>query len=104
MTQDEFKTVVNEMFTQCCDLLSVKEKEYSDGKDRLVQFKNSGILLYKGPIEALAGMMVKHTTKLYSMLDDDFGTHTREAWEEVLNDHTNYLFLLKAMLIDEGAI
>ena len=104
MTSEDFKTIVSEMHTQCCDLLSLKEKDYSDGKDRLIQFKMAATLRGENPIDSLAGMMVKHTTKLYMMLDVDFGSYDREQWEEVLNDHANYLFLLKALLIEEGQI
>ena len=104
MTPEKFREVVNEMYIQCCDLLNLKEKDYSYGKDRLIQFKTAAALRGESPVDSLAGMMVKHTTKLYTMLDDDFEVHTREQWEEVLNDHSNYLFLLKATLIDEGQI
>lgn len=106
MKTEEFKEIVQEAFTQCCDLLTIKEKDYSDGKDRLVQFKRAAALAGVTPVEACAGMMAKHTTKLYTMLEDMRGgeTFTREQFEETLNDHTNYLFLLKAILIDEGDI
>ena len=104
MTPEKFKEIVSEMHTQCCDLLNLKERDYSDGKDRLVQFRTAAALRGESPVDSLAGMMVKHTTKLYMMLDNDFEAHDREAWEEVLNDHTNYLFLLKALLIDEDQI
>ena len=107
MEQTRFKEIVNEMFTQCCDLLNIKEQEYSDGKDRLVQFKLAGELSQTTMLLALRGMMIKHTTKLYFMLREiemtgqDF---TRSQWEEVLNDHANYLFLLKAVLYEGGYI
>ena len=104
MNSEQFKEVVVEMVTQCHDLLNLKEQYYSDGQDRLVQFKTAAQLRGITPTDALAGMMVKHTTKLYQMLQDEFGKHTQTEWEEVLNDHVNYHFLLKALLIDEGAI
>lgn len=104
MKIDKFKEIVQEMFDQCFELLNLKERDYSDGVDRLIQFKTAAILKGESPIDSLSGMMVKHTTKLYMMLDNDFGARDKDQWEEVLNDHVNYLFLLKALLIDEGAI
>jgi len=106
MTPEKFKETVNEMFTQCCDLLSLKEKDYSDGKDRLIQFKKAASLKGETPLDSLAGMMAKHTTKLYTMLEDSRNEElfSEKQWEEVLNDHTNYLFLLKAVLVEEGLI
>jgi len=106
MTPEKFKEEVNEMFTECCDLLSIKEKDYSDGKDRLIQFKQAAALKQEQALDALAGMMAKHTTKLYTMLADCRGGEMFEEkqWKEVIYDHVNYLFLLKALLTDEGLI
>jgi len=109
MTPEKFKEVVNEMFTECCDLLSLKEKDYSDGRDRLIQFKEAAALKQEQPLDALVGMMAKHTTKLYTMLSASrqgelFVQYDENQWKEVIYDHINYLFLLKALLIDERLI
>ena len=106
MKPEKFVEVLNEMQIQCVELLGKKEEEYSDGKDRLVQFKQVASLRGTSPLEAVAGMMAKHTTKLYTMIGDETAgkIHGQEAWEEVLNDHSNYLTLTKAVLIDEGSI
>ena len=106
MTPETFRVAVSEMHTQCCDLLNLKEKDYSDGKDRLLQFKQAAGLKGESPVDSLSGMMVKHTTKLYTMLSDtkNGNMFNEKQWEEILNDHSNYLFLLKAVLIEEGLI
>ena len=106
MTPEKFTDILNEMQSQCIKLLSQKEEEYSDGVDRLIQFKQAAALRGVSTLEALSGMMVKHTTKLYSMIsaEDKSKVHGADAWEEVLNDHANYLTLTKAVLIDEGMI
>ena len=104
MKNEQFAEIVDQMYVQCTELLDVKEKQYSDGVDRLIQFKTAANLAGHSPVNALAGMMIKHTTKLYTMLGDGFGKHNVEQWEETLNDHVNYLFLLKAVLIEEGEI
>lgn len=106
MTPTKFNEVLEEMQIQCGSVLMAKEEEYSDGSDRLIQFKQVAALRGSSQLEACAGMMAKHTTKLYMMIgaEDRGKVHGQDAWEEVLNDHINYLTLLKAVLIDEGSI
>lgn len=106
MTPEKFTDILSKMQSQCIKLLAIKEEEYSDGKDRLIQFKQAAALRGVTPLEACSGMMVKHTTKLYTMIsaEDKGKVHGQDAWEEILNDHSNYLTLLKAVLIDEGSI
>lgn len=100
MDAEQFKGIVNEQFTMCCDMLRVKETLYSDGRDRLIQFKRAADLMGVTLVTALAGMMVKHTTKLYQMVDE--GCSDRDQWDETLTDHINYLFLLRAVLAEIG--
>ena len=106
MKTETFSTIVSETMSQCDTLLGVKEGEYSDGKDRLVQFKTAAALKGENPVEALTGMMVKHDTKLYLMLKELTGgkSFTAAQFDEVMNDKHNYLYLLKALLVDEGDI
>lgn len=102
MKPERFKELVNEQFTLCCDLLRVKEIDYSDGVDRLIQFKTAAGLRQTTAIDALAGMMVKHTTKLYQMITDTLSgvVFSQHQWDETLSDSINYLFLLRAVVED----
>ncbi len=104
MNKEKFGEIVDDVFTQCQELLNKKGVEYYNcERGRLVEFKAAAALRNETPRESLAGMMVKHTVKLYSMIDD--GNNLGLAkWEEIINDHINYLILLKAILIDEGDI
>lgn len=106
MTNNDFMELVESNHEGRVSVLAKKEKEYSEGVDRLDQFKRAAALKGGDSVTALTGMMIKHTTKLYSML----GAHangvsfTQEQWYEVLHDHMNYHDLLIGCLLDEGAI
>lgn len=107
MKPEDFKDIVTNMYDKCLDLLYLKEKDYSDGKDRLIQFKNAAKLTDLDTLYSLRGMMVKHTTKLYQMLNDHGFMHerfTEAQWDEIICDQINYLYLLKAVLVDENLI
>lgn len=104
MNQEKFNEIVEEIFDQCKEILNKKGVEYYNfEKCRLNEFKAAAALRSETPREALAGMMIKHTVKLYSMIDD-MNNLGLAKWEEVINDHINYLILLKAILVDEGDI
>jgi hypothetical protein len=51
--------------------------------------------------EAVAGMMVKHTVSIFTMVKDG-KPHPEAKWDEKITDHIVWLILLKAALI-EGA-
>ncbi len=103
MLSEEFKDLVRYQFTRCRKVLTQREQIYGDNYDRLIQFKQAGQLMDIPPIQALAGMLSKHTTHLYDMLFDP-NERPKEEWEEVITDHINYLVLLRALLEDEGMI
>lgn len=100
MSNEEFNTIVDEQLGHCYELLCKKGLEYdSDTNDRLHSFKVAAKLQNEAPVEALAGMMAKHTVSIYDLI------HARSSdltiWTEKITDHINYLLLLKAMLMDE---
>ena len=100
MTPKEFNSLVTNVQTECLKVLYEKEKQYGSKEDRLIQFKVAAGLTNKSQVQALGGMMAKHTTKLYMMMDDTSGFMDTEAWDEVITDHINYLYLLKGVLED----
>ena len=101
MKPDDFMKLIDKIFADCKALLVVKEMEYSEGVDRLDQFKK-GIHFTGLPAHrVLAGMMLKHTTSIYDMLRDEDTTEYRmDKWEEKIYDHINYLCLLMGILED----
>jgi len=105
MNLEKFNEIIDEVFSQCKTLLTKKGDEYTGKEDRLEQFKIAATIKRETPLESLSGMMIKHTTKLYGKIGDYPGIISNvDEWEEVINDHINYLILLKAVLIDEGDI
>jgi len=104
MDKQKFAEVLAETVGKSKELLGVKGEQYAeteDDSDRLIQFRMAASLRQTSEEDALAGMMVKHTTKLYFMLsqfccgDKDFSL---AEWDEVVIDHINYLILLRALL------
>lgn len=99
MNQQDFEHSIEKQFMKCKRMLNKKAEYYhSTGTDRLCQFKAAAKLQKISQQAALGGMMVKHTTKLYDIID--FGASEKE-WNEVITDHIDYLFLLNAILEEE---
>ena len=101
MNYNDFDNLLEIQFTNCKSILDRKAKEYAPDVygDRLEAFKRAAAMLKKTPIQALVGQMSKHTISLFEMAErqcDDL-----ELWNEKIGDSINYLFLLKALLIDE---
>ena len=51
---------------------------------------------------ALVGMMAKHIVSLYDMCYAKNTSFTKELWDEKITDSLNYLFLLAAIIKEEG--
>lgn len=104
MTQDNFKNAISEQVQRSLDLLISKGKEY-DGNhgDRLLSFKVAGALAGKGQVQALAGMMAKHTVSIYDMCENPMA-YSNEKWNEKITDHINYLLILRAMIAEDREV
>lgn len=101
MTNEQFQNELEKAFLRSKALLNKKEKEYSDGKDRLCQFKQVGALNDVAPTDALWGMVSKHISSLATMVKDP-SSYNLKQWREKLTDARNYTFLLDALLVDLG--
>lgn len=102
MKNAEFIEIVREQIQTCLDILDVKRDDY-DGveADRFNAFKRAAMLQNESPIRALGGMMAKHTTSIYDMIEG--GQYSMEKWTEKITDHINYLLLLKALVKEESS-
>lgn len=101
MTNQEFNEIAEKQIAKCMDLLGLKGNEYdTDSNDRLHVFKVAAKLQHESPMQALAGMMVKHTVSIYDMCAE--GEHSIGKWEEKISDSINYLLLLKAMVVENA--
>ena len=100
MTHEAFERVLQEQLSLCTDILCKKSKEYSSQEDKLHNFKNAAGLQGVTQIQALSGMMAKHTISIYDMCMSDKAFPV-ELWEEKITDSINYLLLLKAAVVEE---
>jgi hypothetical protein len=104
MNHEEFiRDVVQPQFSKCLSVLGKKRKYRDTTGDRLVQFRIGAALRSSTSHQALAGMMSKHSTQLYTMIEADAKGEPidKKEWEEVITDHINYLLLLKAIIQEE---
>jgi len=99
MKTEQFNSIIEEQQKRCTDILITKAKEYAT-EDRLHNFKVAAVLQMTTPINALAGMMAKHTVSIYDMCRSG-QTYSEEMWNEKITDHINYLLLLKALTVEE---
>lgn len=104
MNNADFSKVVDKQLELCRSLLCKKGKEYdSDTGDRFHSFKVAAALQKETAMQALAGMLAKHTVSIYDLIHD--GSHDLAVWDEKITDHINYLLLLKGLIMDEiGAL
>lgn len=101
MTNEEFQLHLRDAFLRSQRLLMKKEKEYSEGQDRLDQFKKVGAMNNIEPTEALWGMVSKHITSIATMVKSPT-MYNLKQWREKVTDLRNYTFLLDALLVDLG--
>ena len=99
MTNTQFLFHIQSSFDRRLALLNKKEKEYSNGKDRLEQFHRAGAVQNIKPTEALLGMATKHFTSITDMAKDP-SNFTSQQWNEKLDDMRNYMDLLDALVED----
>lgn len=101
MQHETFVEIFENQVNTCREVLVNKGQEYG-AVDRLHNFRQAAHLEGVPLKTALAGMMAKHTVSVYDMCmtEDDYAP---ELWDEKITDHLNYLFLLKAVLMEEEA-
>ena len=99
MNAEQFNKVFAETFGMSSSVLVQKADEYADDVDRLRNFKMSAHLQECSPIEALAGILSKHTISVYDlMLSSEIAPLAK--WDEKIIDHINYLILLRALVVE----
>lgn len=100
MNNADFNKVVEQQLDLCQSLLCRKGEEYDRGvDDRFHSFKVAAVLQGETPMQALAGMLAKHTVSIYDLIKE--GNHDLTIWDEKITDHINYLLLLKGLIMDE---
>ncbi len=100
MKADRFNAVLADQIERIEEILKSKAGEYADDADRLHNFRVTAMLQGITPMEALGGMMAKHTVSIYDMLRSK-QAYPLEKWDEKITDHVNYLILLRALVVEE---
>ena len=98
MKTEEFNKIMNWHIEHCKATLNNKATEYATG-DRLHNFKIAAEIQNTTAVQALAGMMAKHTVSIYDMCRD--GCNDLDMWSEKITDHINYLLLLAALVRED---
>lgn len=97
MDADTFAEVVDRQLRICKDVLVDKAREYAPDADRLHNFRVAAAIQDVDMLEAVAGMMAKHTVSVYDMCSSA-ETFTIDQWNEKITDNINYLILLRAVV------
>lgn len=100
MTAEKFNDIINRQIEHCKSILCSKAKEYATS-DRLHNFKIAGALQGVSPVQALMGMMAKHTVSVADMCMSG-EAYPQELWDEKITDSINYLLLLAALVREEN--
>jgi len=100
MTTEKFNDIITRQIEHCKSILCSKAKEYATA-DRLHNFKVAGALQGVSPVQALMGMMTKHTVSVADMCMSG-ETYPQELWDEKITDSINYLLLLAALVREEN--
>lgn len=95
-----FESIIGNTSDASLELLLKKNDSYGSEQDRLRAFKQAAQLQDVSVRKALGGMMAKHTTSLYDMIDSD-EEFDMGSWDEKILDHINYLLLLKAVVYED---
>lgn len=102
MTPETFDEVVRGMMEQSSQVLLSKAKEYATGGDRLHNFRLAAELNDQTMEQACWGFATKHLISVVDMVKSG-DVYPMEVWDEKLGDLSNYLYLLKAIVVERNA-
>lgn len=100
MDTQTFERLLDEQVGRCKDVLVHKAKEYATG-DRLHNFRVAADLQGCTAIQALSGMMAKHTVSVYDMCESG-KDYPIDLWQEKITDSINYMLLLNALVREDS--
>ena len=67
MNSQNFNEIVRAQLEKCTSMLCGKAKEYATDDERLHNFKVASVIQGRTMVQALGGMMCKHTTSIYEI-------------------------------------
>lgn len=104
MTLKDFSELLERRISLIKNTLDKKSAEYSTDKDKLHNFKETGRRRNQHPSESLQGMLEKHLTSYYDILEGikSGKKYSREMLDEKLGDIINYFILQEALFVEYG--
>lgn len=103
MNNDQFRAIFEEQVEMCAATLIRKGEEYASDTDRLHNFKVAAALQGETQTQALGGMLAKHVVSIFDLIQAGEPA-SLAMWNEKIGDAMNYLFLLKACVLEEQSI
>lgn len=102
MQEERFNQIVEAQVDMALATFLKKNNAYSGTQsvDRLQGVKDVAAIRGVSKLEAISGMMAKHTMSIYSMMKSD-QVLPLEVWNEKINDHINYLLLTIAAVHED---
>lgn len=102
MQEERFNQIIEAQVDMALALFRKKNDAYSGTQivDRLAGVKDVAAIRGVCKLEAISGMMAKHTMSIYNMMKSD-QEFPIEVWNEKISDHINYLLLAAASLHED---
>lgn len=102
MNNERFTQLFEEQVERCSNLLVKKNAEYSQGGDRLSNFRQPSSLMRMHPAEVAFCYDAKHIASIQKIVHDLSNgiVPTEEMWQEKITDYLNYGFLLNACVME----
>lgn len=102
MQEERFNQIIEAQVDMALALFRKKNDAYSGTQivDRLAGVKDVAAIRGVSKLEAISGMMAKHTMSIYNMMKSD-QEFPIEVWNEKISDHINYLLLAAASLHED---
>jgi hypothetical protein len=100
MDSKTFDDVIEHVDNISRDTLMKKNGAYNPSEDKLAGFKTAANLQGITPREACVGMMAKHIVSVFDMVGAE-GPFDEEVWDEKIGDSINYMYLLRALIVEE---
>lgn len=102
MQEERFNQIIEAQVDMALALFQKKNDAYSGTQvvDRLAGVKDVAAIRGVSKLEAISGMMAKHTMSIYNMMKSD-QEFPLAVWNEKISDHINYLLLAAASIHED---
>lgn len=100
MNGKTFDEIFEQQVAMCRSILVDKAAEYAYPDDRLRNFRIAAGLQGTNSRLALGGMLAKHIVSIFDLIAEGTCAPTPK-WDEKITDAINYLFLLRAVTVEE---